>query len=59
MRVCLRVAVIDWAPAGVGPEETYTAGNWEAGRKPTPEEGEGQGGLLERSFYFWHPLALK
>lgn len=43
MGVCLPVAVIDWAAAGVGPKETYTAGNWEPGRKLTPEEVEGQG----------------
>lgn len=55
MGVCLLVAVIDWATARVGPEETYTAGNWEARRKPTSEEGEGQGGLLERSFLFLAP----
>lgn len=53
MGVCLPVAVIDWAAAGVGPKETYTAGNWEPRRKLTAEEVEGQGGLLERSFFLF------
>lgn len=51
MGVCLLVAVIDWAAAGVRPEETCTDGNWEARLKPTPQEGEGEGGLRERSFF--------
>lgn len=55
MGVCLPVAVIDWAAAGVQPEETYTDGNWEARAKAHPKEGKGDGGLLGRPFLFLSP----
>ena len=55
MGVCLPVAVIDWAAAGVQPEETYTDGNWEARAKAHPKEGKGEGGLLGRPFLSLSP----
>lgn len=58
MGVCLPVAVTDWAAAGAGPKETYTAGNGEPRRELTPEEVGGQGWLLERSVFVFVLLFL-
>lgn len=50
MGVCLPVAVIDWAAAGIGPEETYTAGNWEAGESPLLRRGKTRMGYSNAHF---------
>lgn len=50
-----------WTPLLIGQRREYgrrkltRMGTGRLGRKPTPKEGEGEGGLLERSFVFLSP----